>query len=65
MKACHYLQVSSAIIGKHRHRSDVTGMTTSTHRQIDVASTSYQPNAAGYASACACPDQELGKIAEK
>jgi hypothetical protein len=32
MKVYHYLQVSSAIIGKHRHRSDVTGMTTSIYR---------------------------------
>src|SRR5258708_19503910 len=24
MKAQHFLQISSAIIGKHRHRSDVT-----------------------------------------
>jgi hypothetical protein len=27
MKVWHHLQVSSAIIGKHRHRSDLTGMT--------------------------------------
>jgi hypothetical protein len=40
----HFLHVSSAIIGKHRQRSDVTGITTSSHRQIGVASTSYQPN---------------------
>jgi hypothetical protein len=32
MKAWHFLQVSSEIIGKHRHRPVVTGMTTSTHR---------------------------------
>jgi hypothetical protein len=44
MKAWHFLHVSSAIIGKHRQRSDVTGITTSSHRQIGVASTSYQPN---------------------
>jgi hypothetical protein len=44
MKAWHFLHVSSAIIGKHRQRSDVTGITTSSHHQISVASTSYQPN---------------------
>jgi hypothetical protein len=33
MKAWHFLQVSSEIIAKHRHRSDVTGMTTSTRRR--------------------------------
>ena len=27
MKAWHFLQVSSEIIGKNRYRSDVTGMT--------------------------------------
>ncbi|HYY31697.1 MAG TPA: hypothetical protein VE860_27380 [Chthoniobacterales bacterium] len=36
MKARHYLQVSSAIIGKHRHRSDVTGMTTSIYSPSEV-----------------------------
>jgi hypothetical protein len=33
MKAWHFLQVSSQNIAKHRHRSDVTGMTTSTRRR--------------------------------
>ena len=36
MKAYHYLQVSSAIIGKHRYRSDVTGMTTSIYTASEV-----------------------------
>jgi hypothetical protein len=35
MKAQQFLQVSSEIIGKHRHRSDVT-RTTSTYLQICV-----------------------------
>jgi hypothetical protein len=39
MKAWHFLQVSSEIIGKHRHRSDVTRMTSSTDLQIAVTST--------------------------
>jgi len=47
MKAQHFLQVSSEIIGKHRHRSDVT-RTTSTYLQICVASINNQLNAASY-----------------
>ena len=40
MKAWHFLQVSSEIIAKHRHRSDVTGMTISTPRRyLDWRST--------------------------
>jgi hypothetical protein len=47
MKAQHFLQVSSEIIGKHRHRSDVT-RTTSNYLQICVASINNQLNAASY-----------------
>ena len=47
MKAQQFLQVSSEIIGKHRHRSDVT-RTTSTYLQICVASINNQLNAASY-----------------
>jgi hypothetical protein len=45
MKARHFLQVSSEIIGKRRHRSDVTRMTSSTDLQIAVTSTANGSNA--------------------
>jgi hypothetical protein len=48
MKARHFLQVSSEIIGKHRHRSDVTGMTSSADLQIAATSTTNQPKAPSY-----------------
>jgi hypothetical protein len=48
MKARHFLQVSSEIIGKHRHRSDVTGMTSSTDLQIAATSTTNQAKAPSY-----------------
>jgi hypothetical protein len=32
MKAWHFLQASSEIIGRRRYRPDATGMTTSSHR---------------------------------
>jgi hypothetical protein len=48
MKAWHFLQVSSEIIRKHCHRSDVTRMTSSTDLQIAVTSTTNESNVPSY-----------------
>ena len=42
MKAQHFLQISSAIIGKHRHRSGVT-----VNKDINLALKSAPPRSAG------------------
>jgi hypothetical protein len=48
MRARHFLQVSSAIIGKHRQRFNVTGNDDINSSSNRCALTSHQPNAASY-----------------
>ncbi len=50
MKAWHFLQVSSEIIGKHRYRSDVTRMTSSSDLQIAVTGYPFMSSV----SSCPC-----------
>jgi hypothetical protein len=58
MKAWHYLQASSEIIGRHRYRPDVTGTTTLPHpcrlgRESGKRNWSLQPDRADCLSGCA------------